>query len=417
MRLRTLCCALAVVPLGAARGQTRPQIDYHQHLFSPAIVALLAAPPQPTVELPQELDALMRARAGASRDRSALAELYTPDVWLLQSTGSAWVRGRDSVIAWWTQSATVPFRLTPTGWTVDGADGQIAGYLTDGAGDSTRHLAYLLLSVRKGPDARWRIATEALTTPGPVASKPLEAKDLIRLMDAAGIQRALVLSTAYLYGSPRRTVQDEYAKVKAENDWTGRQAAQYPDRLRAFCGFNPLKEYALDELARCANDPNLRRGIKLHFGNSDVNLHDAKQVEQLRRVFRAANERRMAIVVHMRLSISMRRAYGRDEAQIFLNEIVPAAPDIPIQIAHLAGTGPGYQDPAADSALTVFTDAIAAHDPRTKRLWFDVATSADLDIAPDRAALIATRIRQLGVGRVLYGSDGFAGGNLAPRQS
>ena len=58
-------------------------------------------------------------------------------------------------------------------------------------------------------------------------------------------------------------VEDEYAKVRAENDWTGAQAALFPERLRAFCSFNPLKQYALDELARCAKDPNLRRGIKL----------------------------------------------------------------------------------------------------------------------------------------------------------
>jgi hypothetical protein len=39
-----------------------------------------------------------------------------------------------------------------------------------------------------------------------------------------------------------------------------------------FCGFNPLKDYALDELARCAGTPLLRHGIKLHFGNSNVQL-------------------------------------------------------------------------------------------------------------------------------------------------
>jgi len=40
--------------------------------------------------------------------------------------------------------------------------------------------------------------------------------------------------------------------------------------VRAFCGFNPLKGYALGELERCAGDPNLHHGIKLHFDNSDA---------------------------------------------------------------------------------------------------------------------------------------------------
>ena len=91
----------------------------------------------------------------------------------------------------------------------------------------------------------------------------ITARDIVALLDSAGIHRALLLSVAYMYGSPARPVEDEYAKVRAENDWTGAQAALFPERLRAFCSFNPLKQYALDELARCAKDPNLRRGIKL----------------------------------------------------------------------------------------------------------------------------------------------------------
>src|SRR5438034_9220553 len=113
-----------------------------------------------------------------------------------------------------------------------------------------------------------------------------------------------------MYGNPNRPpVDDEYGKVKAENDWTSRQVARFPDRLRAFCGVNPLKDYALEELARCAKDPQLHFGLKLHFGNSDVDLHNAQHVEQLRRVFRAANDNRMAIVVHLR---SEERRVGKE---------------------------------------------------------------------------------------------------------
>jgi predicted TIM-barrel fold metal-dependent hydrolase len=258
-------------------------------------------------------------------------------------------------------------------------------------------------------------AIATLLSTGSGGPKPITARDVVPLLDSAGIRRALVLSVAYLYGSPARTVQDEYAKVRSENDWTGAQAAEYPERLRAFCSFNPLKEYALDELARCAKDPNLHNGIKLHFGNSDVQLGNPEHVEQLRRVFRAANDHHMAIVVHLRASISRRRPYGPDEARVFLEQVLPVAPDIPVQIAHLAGTGPGYDDPPADSALGVFAAAVANRDPRTKQVWFDVTTVADRNISLANAKLLAQRIRQLGVGRVLYGSDAAAGDNLRPR--
>jgi predicted TIM-barrel fold metal-dependent hydrolase len=246
--------------------------------------------------------------------------------------------------------------------------------------------------------------------------KAITARDVVAHLDAAGIRRAVVLSVAYIYGSPARSIADEYAKVRAENDWNAAQAAEYPERLIAFCGVNPLEGYALDELARCAKDPRLRGGIKLHFGNSDVQLENPAHVERLRRVFRAANEHGMAIVVHLRASISRKRPYGSVQARTFLEELLPAAPDIPVQVAHLAGTGPGYDDPPADSVMAVLVDAVEKRDPRTRRLWFDVTTVVDRNISAANAALVAKRIRQVGVDRILYGSDAAVGDNLRPRE-
>lgn len=256
-----------------------------------------------------------------------------------------------------------------------------------------------------------------LLTTGSAGPQSIAAPDIIALLDKAGIRRALLLSVAYMYGSPARTVEDEYAKVKAENDWNGAQAAQYPKRLRAFCSFNPLKEYALDELERCAKDPNLKYGIKLHIGNSDVQFDNPAHVEQLRRIFRAANKHHMAIVIHMRASISKQRPYGAAQARVFLEQLLPLAPNIDVQVAHLAGTGPGYDDPPSDAAMAVLAEAVERHDPRTRRLWFDVATCVDLNISPANAALVAKRIRQVGVKRILFGSDAAVGDNLRPRES
>lgn len=255
-----------------------------------------------------------------------------------------------------------------------------------------------------------------MIAPGAAGPKSITASDVVALLDLAGIQRGLLLSVAYMYGSPARTVADEYAKVRAENDWNGAQAVQYPNRLRAFCSFNPLREYALEELARCAKDPNLKHGIKLHFGNSDVQLENPAHLEQLRRVFRAANKYHMAIVVHLRASISKQRPYGAVQAQVFLDQLLPLVPNTYVQVAHLAGSGPGYDDPAADSVMAVLAEAVERHDPRTRHLWFDVATCVDLKISPANAALVAKRIRQVGVKRILYGSDAAAGDNLRPRE-
>lgn len=253
----------------------------------------------------------------------------------------------------------------------------------------------------------------ALVTGNP-GSPGISARDVIALLDSAGIRHALVLSVAYTWGkASRAAVDDEYGHVRAENDWTAQQVSQYPHRLRALCSFNPLRPYALDELTRCSGNPHLRHGLKLHFGNSDVDLDNAENVAQVRRIFEAANRHGMAIVVHMRTSRDLHRRYGADAARVFLTELLPAAPDVPVQIAHLAGSG-GY-DAATDSALSVFADAIARQDPRMRNVWFDAAVVVRPGMSAEELERIAARIRQLGVERVLYGSDAAANPLAYPR--
>jgi uncharacterized protein len=260
-------------------------------------------------------------------------------------------------------------------------------------------------------------AIETLLAAPKGGPKAIGAQDVVAQLDAAGIERAVLLSVAYLYGSPARSVDKEYDKVKAENDWTAAQAAKYPLRLRAFCGVNPLREYALKELARCAAHPQLKYGIKLHFGNSDVQLESADHLLRLQQFFRVANDHKMALVVHLRSSISKQRPYGATQARLFLDFLMPLVPDVPVQIAHLAGTGPGYDDPKADAAMAYLAAAVEARDPRTRKLWFDVTAVADKALSPANAEKLVKRIRQVGVDKILYGTDAASGDNLRPAES
>ena len=175
----------------------------------------------------------------------------------------------------------------------------------------------------------------ARSSPGP---KGIDADFLVAQLDAAGMSRAVVLSVAYSFSNPNKTsVPHEYAHVMGENDWTSAQVAKYPHRLLGFCSVNPLRPYALKEIARCSRDPNLRTGLKLHFGNSDVNVDNPEHLARVRSVFRVANKHHMAIVVHMHANIDHHRPYGAKEALIFLEQLLPEAPDVIVQIAHLAG--------------------------------------------------------------------------------
>jgi predicted TIM-barrel fold metal-dependent hydrolase len=247
--------------------------------------------------------------------------------------------------------------------------------------------------------------------------QPISVDDLAGMLDQAGMQRATLLSMAYIYGSPSRNIDEELLRVRAENDWTAAQAARYPGRLLAICSFNPLKDYALGELERCAKHPGLKHGIKLHFGNSDVQLEQPAHAEKLKQVFKAANAHGMAIIVHMRASISKKRPYGADQARVFLEQLLPQAPDVPVQVAHMASTGPGYDDPPAEAVLDVLAAAVERGDPRTRKLWFDVASLAQPGMPAEDAARLVKRIRQVGVQRVVYGSDSAAGKNLRPREA
>src|SRR5262249_4131557 len=61
-----------------------------------------------------------------------------------------------------------------------------------------------------------------------------------------------------IFEQPSRNVDPAAAKLKRHNDWSSSRVAQFPDHLVGVCGLNPLKDYSLEEVARCAADPNLR---------------------------------------------------------------------------------------------------------------------------------------------------------------
>ncbi|MFC0254526.1 amidohydrolase family protein [Massilia consociata] len=238
--------------------------------------------------------------------------------------------------------------------------------------------------------------------------RPVSARDLIPQLDAAGIARAAVLSVAHVYGLPENSAGEEYARVRAENDWAARQAAEFPDRLVALCSVDPLKDYALAELARCAASEEFGRGIKLHPGPGGIRSDDPEQLERVQRVFRSANARGMAIVLQLRET-------GPRQARLLIEQLLPHAPDVPVQVAY---SGAAQGDSARQiAALAVLADAAARQDPRMRQVWFDVASFARPGLSPAEARKLVRRLRQVGMERVLYGSDAAAGADVRPGEA
>jgi predicted TIM-barrel fold metal-dependent hydrolase len=150
------------------------------------------------------------------------------------------------------------------------------------------------------------------------------------------------------------------------------------------------------------------RGLKLHLANSGVSLRNSAHATRMEEVFKLANKLRIPIVVHLRSRSGS--AYGAEDARLFIDKLLPHARDITVQIAHLAGAGPGH--PAdADASLAVFAEAIGRGDARTRKLIFDVTTVASSGADRREAALVAKRLRQLGLHRIVFGSDMAIGTN------
>jgi predicted TIM-barrel fold metal-dependent hydrolase len=161
----------------------------------------------------------------------------------------------------------------------------------------------------------------------------LNGDSLIIEMDKAHVDKVVILSCAYMFGSPAFKVQYEYEKVQHENDWVAQQAALYPQRLKAYCSVNPLKEYADDEIKRCAASKKFA-GLKLHFTNSEIDLRNTDHVKKLQGIFALADSLRMPVTVHMH---TLSNGYGTKDAAIFINKLLSKTKHISVQVAHIAG--------------------------------------------------------------------------------
>ncbi len=253
----------------------------------------------------------------------------------------------------------------------------------------------------------------------PEKEKPYTAKDLIAALDAAGVQRATALSEAYLLGTRFVHVSNEAQVVDQENDWTLRQVRQYPKRLVGFCSVNPIRPYTLAAIRHCERI-GLRGGLKLHLAASHFQFENAEEVRQLKEVFREANRLRLPILIHLHPDDD--KWDGRRDSLTFLDQVLPVAPDIPVQIAHMAGWG-GY-DRTADAALSIFADKCASKAAVCDHLYFDIsgvlvppsAANApegsdlrfmydhqkDFPEGPDR---LAANLRRVGLKRILFATD------------
>ena len=230
---------------------------------------------------------------------------------------------------------------------------------------------------------------------------PRDGAALVRELDAAGIERAVVLSVGYSFADERKALPEPDLLTRQENDWTSAEVVKNAPRLIGFCSANPLRPAALDELERCLALPGMS-GIKLHFGNGGISLRNPGHLARIQQLFALAERHRAPVLVHMRARGGLN--YGGEDARLFVEQVVPMAPSIDVIVAHLGGSGPGY-DAQTDEVMAAFADASQRRDPLMRRVYFDVASNVAEETTTDEAALVARRLRQVGIRKILYGSD------------
>lgn len=238
---------------------------------------------------------------------------------------------------------------------------------------------------------------------------------VVAALDAAHIGRGVLLSNAYFFASPGTDDPglDVAAATRRENSFIVEQASASCGRLIAVVSVNPLADNALDEIAYWGRTGGAK-GVKFQFGNSAVDLRSPDHVRRLAQVFAAAARARLAIVVHLQ---GQNPDYGAEDVRIFLRDVLPAAAQTPVQIAH-AGGGGGV-DAGSLAALGVFAEAIE-RDPRaTRNLYFDLAMVPDLianvgkmPAAPADVAVLESLVRRIGLDRFLMASDWTEGLDL-----
>jgi predicted TIM-barrel fold metal-dependent hydrolase len=247
------------------------------------------------------------------------------------------------------------------------------------------------------------IAFGALSGLARRSEPPSDGATLIGRMNADGIQRAFVLSTAYqmapdAYGT-RTSEASEQTRVRLENDFTAAECARYPDRLVPFMSVNPKRAYAVDEIDRCVAQK--IRGLKLHLWNSLVDTRQPADLAALRRVMERAAHHQLPVVAH--ILVGAVKDYGPDDTERFVRELVMPFDTLKISFAHLAGAGAfGAQQQACFERLIALCGPTSSLAPR---VWTDMAAILVPSTTRDEAHRLGELLPRWGLDRVLWGSD------------
>lgn len=226
------------------------------------------------------------------------------------------------------------------------------------------------------------------------------AVDIVNLLDEAGLETGVILSGAYFAGMPEiaEQVEDPHALTIQLNNQAVAEARQFPNRLKIFCSINPLSDFALEEISRCADNLHAD-GLKLHIANSGVDLRDQSHLESLYNVFNLANNKNMPIVIHLR---SRNPEFGSEDVMNFVEHVLFRTPTIELYLAHYGSWG--GVDPGLLNALETWANLFETTELGTMNINFDIAAAVNSS-ANELYEPLAELTERIGAERFHFGSD------------
>lgn len=230
-------------------------------------------------------------------------------------------------------------------------------------------------AIRDRREAFFRGDSAFQTLYGAAEAKMVGARQLVRMLDEEGVDRAVAFGFPWMEA-------DHYRR---NNDYVLEAVARYPDRLTGFCCFSPLASGAAREAERCL-DAGLSGVGELAVYGSDL---DPEVIQALSEVMGLCRERNVPVLLHTNEPVG--HAYP-GKAPISLRGIyafVKAYPENRVILAHWGGG--------------IFFYGLMKKEVRDvlRNVWLDTAASPFL-YTPEVYHLA---VRILGSDKILFGSD------------
>jgi len=248
---------------------------------------------------------------------------------------------------------------------------------------------------------RWKSAGIPFSKPDYAYS---DIDSILRYDPADGI---FLVSMAYLWSTPGFSDSAERSNVSRENDFVAGLARKHPGRVFAFCAVDPLTPYAVGELRRCRHDLGAF-GLKLHLAASQVDLTKPAHLARVREVLAAASSEGMPVLVHL---APAPEGAGNAAAALLIDSVLVPAPPLDLIFAHL-GTSGGFTFETS-SFIGRFAESFRSRpELRKHTIRFDISAVALVEeseqvpaLTPEDFNTLASGLRELGLDRVVFGTD------------